>query len=135
MANLVKFVQVEYKKINIDDLIILKKIVGEEHIFTDEEKLLEYSHDETEDLSFPPEVIVNPRAVDEISEILNYCNKQKISVTPCGARTGLSGGSLPINGGIALSTERLNAIIEIDERNLQATVEPGVINQVFRDAV
>ena len=135
MANLVKFVQVEYKKINIDDLIILKKIVGEEYIFTDEEKLLEYSHDETEDLSFPPEVIVKPRATDEISEILNYCNKQKISVTPCGARTGLSGGSLPINGGIALSTERLNAIIEIDERNLQATVEPGVINQVFRDAV
>ena len=135
VANLVKFVQVEYKKINIDDLIILKKIVGEEYIFTDEEKLLEYSHDETEDLSFPPEVIVKPRAIDEISEILNYCNKQKISVTPCGARTGLSGGSLPINGGIALSTERLNAIIEIDERNLQATVEPGVINQVFRDAV
>ena len=135
MANLVKFVQVEYKKINIDDLISLKKIVGEEYIFTDEEKLLEYSHDETEDLSFPPEVIVKPRATDEISEILNYCNKQKISVTPCGARTGLSGGSLPINGGIALSTERLNAIIEIDERNLQATVEPGVINQVFRDAV
>ena len=113
MANLVKFVQVEYKKINIDDLIILKKIVGEKHIFTDDEKLLEYSHDETEDLSFPPEVIVKPRAADEISEILNYCNKQKISVTPCGARTGLSGGSLPINGGIALSTERLNTIIEI----------------------
>ena len=135
VANLVKFVQVEYNKINIDDLTILKKIVGKEYLFTDEEKLLEYSCDETEDLSFPPEVVVKPRSADEISEILNYCNKQKISVTPCGARTGLSGGSLPINGGIALSTERLNAIIKIDERNLQAIVEPGVINQVFKDKV
>jgi glycolate oxidase len=126
---------VEYKKINIDDLTILKKIVGKEYLLTDEEKLLEYSHDETEDLSFPPEIVVKPRSVDEISKILNYCNKQKIPVTPCGARTGLSGGSLPINGGIALSTERLNAIIKIDERNLQAIVEPGVINQVFKDKV
>ena len=125
----------EYKKINIDDLTILKKIVGKEYLLTDEEKLLEYSHDETEDLSFPPEIVVKPRSVDEISKILNYCNKQKIPVTPCGARTGLSGGSLPINGGIALSTERLNAIIKIDERNLQAIVEPGVINQVFKDKV
>ena len=66
---------------------------------------------------------------------MRYCNDQLISLTPCGARTGLSGGSLPVCGGVALSTERLNNIIEIDERNLQATVEPGVINQVFRDAV
>ena len=58
-----------------------------------------------------------------------------IPVTPCGARTGLSGGSLPVCGGIVLSMERFNKIIEIDERNLQATVEPGVINQVFKDAV
>jgi glycolate oxidase len=64
-----------------------------------------------------------------------YCNEQRIPITPCGARTGLSGGSLPINGGIALSLERWNSIIEIDERNLQVTVEPGVINQVLRDAV
>ena len=114
LANLIKFVQVEYKKINIDDISFLKKVIGADFVFTDEEKLVEYSHDETEDLSFPPEVVVKPNSADEISEILNYCNKQKISVTPCGARTGLSGGSLPINGGIALSTERLNAIIKIE---------------------
>ena len=125
----------EYKKINIDDLAVLKEIVGADFVFSDEDKLLEYSSDETEDLSYPPEVVLKPKTTEEISKIITYCNDKLISITPCGARTGLSGGSLPIKGGIALSTERLNSIIEIDERNLQAKVEPGVINQVFRDAV
>ena len=125
----------EYKKIDIDDLTFLKKIVGDDFVLTDEDKLLEYSHDETEDLSFPPEVVVRPSNTQEISSITKYCNKKKIPITPCGARTGLSGGSLPVLGGIALSLERLNSIVQIDERNLQATVQPGVINQVFRDAV
>ena len=135
MANLVKFVQVEYKKIDIDDLEVFKKIVDEKFVFTDEDKLQEYSHDETEDLSYSPEVVITPNTTAEVSKILNYCNKQKITITPCGARTGLSGGSLPIHGGISLSMERFNSIIEIDERNLQATVESGVINQIFRDVV
>ena len=125
----------EYKKINIDDLAVLKEIVGTDFVFSDEDKLLEYSSDETEDLSYPPEVVLKPKTTEEISRIITYCNDKSISITPCGARTGLSGGSLPIKGGIALSTERLNSIIEIDERNLQVKVEPGVINQVLRDAV
>ncbi|MDA9612357.1 FAD-binding protein [Flavobacteriales bacterium] len=125
----------EYKKINIDDLAVLKEIVGTDFVFSDEEKLLEYSSDETEDLSYPPEVVLKPKTTEEISKIITYCNDKLISITPCGARTGLSGGSLAIKGGIALSTERLNSIIEIDDRNLQAKVEPGVVNQVFRDAV
>ena len=125
----------EYKKINIADLAVLKEIVGADFVFSDLDKLLEYSSDETEDLSYPPEVVLKPKNTEEISKIITYCNDKLISITPCGARTGLSGGSLPIKGGIALSTERLNSIIEIDERNLQAKVEPGVINQFFRDAV
>ncbi|MEC9209328.1 MAG: FAD-linked oxidase C-terminal domain-containing protein [Bacteroidota bacterium] len=125
----------EYKKIDIDDLAVLQKIVGDNFVFTNEEKLIEYSHDETEDLSFPPEVVVKPLTTQEVSSIIKYCNEERIPITACGARTGLSGGSLPIFGGIALSLERLNTVIKIDERNLQATVQPGVINQVFRDAV
>jgi len=58
-----------------------------------------------------------------------------IPATPRGAGTGLSGGALPVYGGIIISMERFNTILQIDERNLQATVEPGVINQVFQDAV
>jgi len=126
---------VEYKKINIADLAVLKEIVGADFVFSDLDKLLEYSSDETEDLSYPPEVVLKPKNTEEISKIITYCNDKLIPITPCGARTGLSGGSLPIKGGIALSTERLNSIIEIDDRNLQAKVEPGVINQVFREAV
>lgn len=135
MANLVKFVQVEYKKIDIDDLKIFKEIVGVDFVFTDKEKLTDYSHDETEDLYFLPEVLVKPATTKEISKIVLYCNKNKISVTPCGGRTGLSGGSLAVYGGVSLSLERFTSIIEIDERNLQATVEPGVITQNFRDEV
>jgi len=66
---------------------------------------------------------------------MKYCNTNLIPVTPCGARTGLSGGSLPVCGGVSMSMERFNTVLNIDERNLQATVEPGVINQVFKDAV
>ena len=122
----------DYKKINIDDLEVLKKIVGPDFVFSDEEKLFEYSRDETEDLSYRPEVVLKPKNTEQISKIVSYCNDKLISITPCGARTGLSGGSLPIKGGIALSTERLNSILEIDERNLQAKVEAGVVNQVFK---
>jgi glycolate oxidase len=135
MANLIKFVQMEYKQLNIDDISFFKEIIGSEYVFSDTPQLLDYGHDETEDLSFPPEVVLKPLTTKEISTIIKYCNKKRIVVTPCGARTGLSGGSLPVFGGVALSLERFNTIIEIDERNLQATVQPGVINQVFRDAV
>jgi glycolate oxidase len=135
LANLIKFVQVEYNKINFDDISFFKKVIGSDYVFTDEEKLVEYGHDETEDLSYPPEVVLKPKTSDEIANILKYCNAENIPVTPCGARTGLSGGSLPIYGGVSLSLERLNSIKEIDERNLQATVEPGVITQNFRDIV
>ena len=78
---------------------------------------------------------MKPNNTNQVSLILKYCYENNITVTPCGARTGLSGGSLPIYGGIALSLEKMNSIIDIDERNLQATVQPGVINQVFRNAV
>ena len=124
-----------YKQLNIDDISFFKEIISAEYVFTDNQSIFNYSHDETEDLSYPPDIVLKPVNSEEISKILKYCNSKNIPVTPCGARTGLSGGSLPVFGGVALSVERLNSIIEIDERNLQATVQPAVINQVFRDAV
>ncbi len=113
----------------------LKKIIGNEYVFPDDETRKNYSHDETEDLSFLPAVVVKPRTAEEISAILKLCNKENIPLTPRGAGTGLSGGALPVYGGILLSMERFNKILQIDERNLQATVEPGVINQVFQETV
>lgn len=124
-----------YSKINNDDVFFFQKAISDNNVFLDDKTLDEYSHDETEDLKFYPSIVLKPNNTNEISAILKYCNERMIPVTPCGARTGLSGGSLPIMGGVALSTENLNSIISIDERNMQATVEPGVINQIFRDAV
>jgi glycolate oxidase len=116
----------------VDELV---SICGAEHVVTLHDEKTVYGSDETEDLHFMPAVVVKPDQTEQIAAVLKLANRERIPVTPRGAGTGLSGGALPICGGIVLSTERLNRIIEIDERNLQATVEPGVINQVFRDAV
>jgi len=113
----------------------LIKIVGEEYVLFDKESLEEYAHDETEDLKYFPEVVVKPKTPKQISEILKLSNLELVPVTPRGAGTGLSGGALPVNKGILMSMERFDKILDIDERNLQATVEPGVITQVFQDAV
>jgi glycolate oxidase len=113
----------------------LTAIVGENYIFTDIETRNHYGHDETEDYVFPPNVVVKPANSGEIAAVLKVANDYKIPTTPIGARTGLSGGALSIYEGIGLSTERLNKIIDIDELNLQVTVEPAVITQVLREAV
>lgn len=112
-----------------------REICGEAFVFADEESLKHYSHDETETLSFLPDIVIKPRTAGEISAIMKICNEHHIPVTPRGAGTGLSGGALPHLGGVLLSTERMNSIIQIDERNLQITTEPGVITEVLQDAV
>ncbi len=89
-----------------------KKIVGEKFVLLDEESLHHYSHDETEDLHYLPDVVIKPKTAEEISAILKICNKEKINVTPRGAGTGLSGGALPHLGGVLLSTERMNSILQ-----------------------
>jgi glycolate oxidase len=109
-----------------------KKILGEKYVFIDEKSLHHYSHDETEDLHFLPDVVIKPRTAEEISAILKICDQNKIPVTPRGAGTGLSGGALPHLGGVLLSTERMNNIIHIDEKNLQVVTEPGVITEVLQ---
>lgn len=125
----------QYGVISKNILNELKSVCGHEGVFTDDETLELYSRDETEDLSFKPVVVVKPATAEQVSKVMKIATQSRIPVTPRGAGTGLSGGALPLYGGIVLSTERLNRIISIDEQNLQATVEPGVINQVFRDAV
>lgn len=99
---------------------------------SDKEK---YSHDETEDISILPGYVLKPETPEEISKILQYCNLHHLPVTPMGARTGLSGGAIPVERGIALSMERFNKILSIDEKNLQVTTEPGVITEVLQNAV
>jgi glycolate oxidase len=121
--------------LNPEILNKLTQIVGENYIFTDIETRNHYGHDETEDYVFPPNVVVKPANSNEVSQIIKVANEYKIPTTPIGARTGLSGGALSIYEGIGLSLERLNKILEIDEQNLQVTVEPAVITQVLRETV
>ena len=123
-----------YKTIDTSDISFFKELLGN-RCFTETEIRLEYGHDETEDLQFLPDLVLKPATVEEVSVIMKYCFEQSIVVTPSGARTGLSGGSLPIEKGIALSMEKFNKIIEIDEKNHQVTTEPGVITQVLQNAV
>ncbi|MCG8573283.1 MAG: FAD-binding protein [Flavobacteriales bacterium] len=110
-------------------------LIGKDKAFFDEESLEKYSHDETEDLHFYPEVVLKAETTEDVSQILTYCNEHLIPLTPQGARTGLSGGALPLFGGVALSMERFDKILHIDEKNGQVTVEPGVITQVLQEAV
>lgn len=124
-----------YNKITEDILNSITAIVGEEAVITKRIDLEKYSHDETEDLSYYPEVVVKPRTAEEISTLLKLCNEHLIPVTPRGAGTGLAGGALPVLGGLLISMERFNKILNIDEQNLQAMVEPGVITEEFMNAV
>lgn len=119
----------------LEQLESFKKIVGEKYVFVEKETLDHYAHDETEDLHYLPDLVLKPADANEISQIMKICNQYKIPVTPRGGGTGLSGGALPHLGGVVLSVERLNKIIEIDERNLQLITEPGVITEVLQDAV
>ena len=125
----------EYKNITSEDIEFFARICSQEQICLDEETLIKYSKDETEDLSLKPQLVLKPNKVEQVAAILKYCNKHLIPITPRGAGTGLSGGALPFYGGVVIGLEKFNRIIEIDERNLQATVEPGVINQIFQDEV
>ena len=112
-----------------------KIIVGEAFLLTDTESIEKYGKDETENLFYAPEVIVKPRTAQEISALIKICNEHIIPVTPRGGGTGLTGGALPHFGGLVISMERFNEILEIDERNLQVTTEPGVITEVLQNTV
>lgn len=122
---------------NISEMMlgVLSHIVGKENAITAKEQLEKYSKDETEDLCFRPQLVLLPKTVEEVSEILRICQNAKIPVTPRGAGSGLAGGALPVKRGLVLSLERMNQILEIDEKNLQVTTEAGVITEVLQNAV
>jgi len=124
-----------YQKVTPEILAQFKRIVGAEYVVTDQSELEPYAHDETEDLHFYPQVALKPRSTEQVSQIMKICYENNIPVTPRGGGTGLSGGALPIHGGVILSTEKMNNIVEIDTNNLMAVVEPGVITEVLQNEV
>ena len=116
----------------------LKSIVGERYvIFGDAEKLQAYSHDEVPDRKYAhmPEAVVRPRTAREIAAIMKLANRRRIPVTPRGAGSGLSGGAVPVCGGIVLLCDRMNRIIEIDAENMMIVVEPGVVTADINEAL
>jgi len=121
--------------VTMEHVAVFKTLLGDSYVLADEADLQHYGHDETEELLYLPEVVLKPRTAEEISAILKICNEHRIPVTPRGAGTGLSGGALPHLGGVLISTERMNSILHLDERNLQVTTEPGVITEVLQNAV
>jgi glycolate oxidase len=113
----------------------LEAVVGAAHVVTGGPDLEPYAHDETEDLRYPPEIAVRPKTAEEVAAVLAIAWEADVPVTPRGGGTGLSGGALPLFGGIALALDRMDAILEIDEANLACVVQPGVITKVIHDAV
>ena len=127
--------QKKYQTIKQDHIEWFQELLGKEYVMVDMDTRNKYGKDETEDFIFPPDAVLKPYNTDQVSEIMRFCYQHDIPVTPIGARTGLSGGALSLNGGVGLSMERMNCILDIDQKNLQVTVEPGVITQVLQEEV
>ncbi|PNU18931.1 glycolate oxidase subunit GlcD [Geothermobacter hydrogeniphilus] len=112
----------------------LQQTLGKEHVSTDKADLICYSYDATQQ-QFLPDVVIYPATAEDVALVMKLANAENIPVFPRGAGSGFTGGSLPTRGGIVLSTERMNRILEIDSENLVATVEPGVVTEQFQKAV
>jgi glycolate oxidase len=125
------------QKIKPDILQRLEKIVGPENLIFELDKMADYSHDEfsLHDIRHFPDIVVKPQRTQEIAAILRLADEERIPVTPRGGATGLCGGCVPLYGGIVLTLEKMNKIVEIDPNNQMAVVEPGVTLMEFAKAV
>ncbi|NLO90904.1 MAG: FAD-binding protein [Elusimicrobia bacterium] len=112
----------------------LAAIAGAANVIATPQGMENYSHDETSGLCAMPAVVVRPGSTAEVSAVLKLASSRSVPVTPRGAGTGLSGGAVPARGGIVLSMERFDKILEIDADNLMAVVQPGVITGVVQKA-
>jgi glycolate oxidase len=113
----------------------LCQIAGRANVLFDAEAMDRYGHDETVGLYHLPEVVVRATSTRHVSEVLSLAQREQIPVTPRGAGYGLSGGAVPVRGGIVLTTEKMNRILEIDHQNLMITAQPGVITGDIHRAV
>jgi len=120
---------------NAEFISRLKTILGEANVTQNVTELQEVAHDYTEDLHFMPEILSFPENTEQVSLTLKLCAEFNIPVYTRGAGTGLSGACLPVNGGLVLSTKKMNRILHIDTQNMMATVEPGVINFHLKQAL
>lgn len=104
----------------------LQKISGKTHVTADKEERLCYAYDAT-GTPFLPDAVIFPGSESEISQILRLASKEQFIVVPRGTGSGMTGGAVPVKGGLVLVTSRMNQILEINENNFFARVQPGVI--------
>ncbi len=126
----------KYNSVTEEVLAELKEIVGEKNVLTDRDKIEAYSHDETpkEKYGNMPEVVVKPSSTAEVQAVVKLANRELIPVTPRGAGSGLSGGAIPDYGGIVLSIENMDKVVEYDFDNMMMVLQGGVItNNVQED--
>ncbi|HEU4393966.1 MAG TPA: FAD-binding oxidoreductase, partial [Planctomycetota bacterium] len=123
-----------FGKVDSAALEALRAACGPAFVITSVEERERYGSDETEDLWFDPEVVVRPRTTAEVAAVMRVAHERRLPVTPRAGGTGLSGGALPVRGGVVLSVERMDSILEIDRANLVAVVESGVITQRLQEA-
>jgi glycolate oxidase len=121
--------------LNPSHIEALKKIAGERNVLLAKEDMLAYSYDGTTMWSHLPEVVVLPQTTEQVSRIMKLASENGIPVTPRGGGTNVSGGSIPVKGGIVLCTAKMNRIININKATLVAEVEPGVVLQDFQAAL
>ena len=116
-----------FNKVDTRTVDALREIVGQKSVLMGSEDMEPYSHDEVVGFRADPEAVVRVTSAEQVSEILKLAQLEQLPVTPRGAGYGLSGGAVPVEGGIVLSLEKMDRILEIDKENLMVTVEPGVI--------
>lgn len=120
-----------FQKIDVDDLTFFEKLMPG-RVISGTAISTDYDHDEmTEYGHFLPDAVLQTLTTEEVSAVLKYCNERNIAVTPRGAGTGLCGGCVAIDGGIVLSAEKMKKVLEVDTKNMTATVEPGVLLMEF----
>lgn len=124
-----------YNDLTQKDFDFFTDLLGSQYVLLDDENLNRCASDKTEDFVFKPKVVLQPKTPKEISQILKYCNENHFPVVPRGAGTGLSGGALPIYGGVVLDMQRMNQILKIDTENFQVITEPGIITEELMQAV
>jgi glycolate oxidase len=124
-----------YAQPNSSDIRFFISILGQDRVRSDADSLTAAASDMTEDFVFLPSVVVFPDSTLQVSQLMAHCHERHIPVTVRGAGTGLSGGALPVHGGIVLSTARMNAHPTVDTQNMQVHVQPGVITQVLQECV
>src|SRR5512136_565908 len=124
-----------YKKVNEHIVEALCRIVGEGNVLLSAEAMEPYAHDEVVGLRAEPEVVVRATDAAQVADIFKLAQREHVPVTPRGAGMGLSGGAVPVCGGIILSLEKMTRILEIDKEHLMVTVEPGVITGDIHRAV